>query len=147
VKGFDHAKPLTRGRFHDDPAANIGNAPGSEGFQARHLGCDIVGLDIQVNPARVIYLLHFDVEVFRSGFQASVQEFIGPGVGYRNQTERLGPERRCLIQVIGFTVYDQSPKLAFVHVLNLRGRSVDKLTQGQSIFKPKIVSPGIQTWR
>jgi len=135
VKGPDHAKPLTRGRLHYNPTANIGNSPGSEAFQACHFRPDIIGFDIQVNPARVVDFLHFYIQVFRPGFQAAVERLAGPWIGDGNQAERLGPECRSLVQIIRIAVDNKTTQLALVHHLDLPGFSTLQASAEEKILQ------------
>jgi len=68
--GLDNAEALPSRCFHDHPAVNPGDAPGTEFFQPRNLGLDIVGFNIQVYAAGVIYPLNLYFQVSGRSFQA-----------------------------------------------------------------------------
>jgi len=48
---LQHAKPLPGRRFHHPPPLDVGDLLGAQRLQPRHLGLDVVGLDVEVHPA------------------------------------------------------------------------------------------------
>src|ERR1700722_17658306 len=56
------AESLSGRGFHHPPVVHLLNFLRAERLEPAYFGLDIVGLDVEVNPARVLHFLHFDVE-------------------------------------------------------------------------------------
>ena len=71
--------------------------------------------DVQVHTARVLDLLHLDMEVIRGGVEEAVTRVFRAGRGLQRVTERLAPETGCLIEIVRMAVDDETGESALVH--------------------------------
>src|SRR5262245_48115355 len=88
----DDAEALTRRRLHHHPVAHRFNALGAEPFQPPDLGLDIVGLDVDVDAARVLDRLNLDVEAVVRARITGIARLPGLAAGARRHTESGAPE-------------------------------------------------------
>src|SRR5690606_13560880 len=58
---LDHAEAVASRRFHHDPGLHVLHALRAEFFEARDLGFDVVGLDVEVHAGRMLDALRLDV--------------------------------------------------------------------------------------
>ena len=58
----DHAEAVTGRRLHHHPGLDPGDLAGAEPLEPRHLGRDVVALDVEMDPRRVVDDLHLGVE-------------------------------------------------------------------------------------
>src|SRR6267142_3279546 len=110
-----HAKALARGRLHDPPRANLRNALRAQLLEPFHLSLDIIGLNVQVYATGVLNLLHFYVQIVGRRIEEPVTGVLGTGRLLQRVAQRLAPEARGLIDVIGTAVDDEPRESALVH--------------------------------
>ena len=102
--------------LHDPPAAYLLDPFCTESFESHDFGLDIVGFDIDMDPARVIDALQFDMGLVRCGCEQYVIPVVRIIGITRRVAEGLGPEFGGCVEVVGTTVDDQSAEPALVHI-------------------------------
>jgi hypothetical protein len=94
-----NAEALSGRRLHHDPSIQAVHDLGTELFQAAHLGCNVVGLNINVNATFMFDFLDLHDGFVGWRFQHAV---IAAATGVRQvywATERLRPEASRVIYV------------------------------------------------
>src|SRR5579872_6504843 len=109
------AEALPGGRFHHPPALDLGDPLGAQLLQPRDLGIDIVGLDVEMDPARMVHLLDLDIEFVGAGVENGVVLVLGVGRRPDLQAQSLAPETRGGFQILGPAIDDESAELAAMH--------------------------------
>src|SRR6185503_5098445 len=118
VLGPHDAEALAGRRLHDDPGLDLPEALRAELLEPADLGFDVVGLDIEVHAAVVVDRLHFDVHALVRDLQLDVAVAFLARQGLGRHAERLGPEARRAVQVVGAAVDDEARESALVHDLS-----------------------------
>src|SRR5271163_3299978 len=80
--------------LHHPPAVHLLNFLGAERLEPAYFGGDIVGLDVEVDPARVVDLLHFDIESMLHIGEPPVGGVLASRQFVRRHAERVAPEPR-----------------------------------------------------
>src|SRR6516165_7618114 len=111
-----HAEALPGGRFHHTPGLDRADSPRAEHLETAHLRLDVVGFDIEVHAAFVLYLLDLDVRLIGGGIQSAVQR-VRRGRGPNAKSERRRPEARRAVQIIAAAVDDEAREATLVHGL------------------------------
>ena len=111
----DHAKSLARWRFHDPPTLDLSDSPCSQGFESADFRFDVVGLDIEMNAARVLYRLDQDLDLVIRAFELPVARGVGFNEGLDGPAKRRRPEAGSALEVLRSAVDDDCSQAAPVH--------------------------------
>src|SRR5215468_977863 len=109
--GLDDAELLTGRRQHHPPGLDLLDALGAERLEARHLGLDVVGLDVEVDPALVVDALHHEQRLGRRGLERAVAVALA-GLDLEDLApEGAAPEVGGRLHVIGAAIDDEGAEL------------------------------------
>ena len=119
------AEALPGGRLHDAPRVHLADAPCTERLEPRHLGVDVVALDVQVHAARMVDPLHLDVQAAVGVPELHVLLAFLRGEAMHVHPQRLAPEVRGCGEVVGVAVDDEAREPARVHGASVRLTAVE----------------------
>src|SRR5262245_1200782 len=102
------AEPLAGRRLHDDPGLDLLETFRAELLEPPHLRLDVVGLDVEVHAAVVAHRLHFDVHALVRDLELHVAVAFLARQDLGRHAERLGPEARRAVEVVGAAVDDEA---------------------------------------
>src|SRR5688500_9843266 len=103
---LDDAEALPCRSFHHPPALHLRDATGTKLLESRDLGREIIRLDVDVHPARVIDGLHQYLYFARWSVQPPVVRVLGITKTRRRPAKRFCPELGSRIEVVGPTIDD-----------------------------------------
>ena len=111
-----HAEPVAAGGFQNPPVFHLLHSDCPQPLEAPDFGFKIVGLDVQMHPARVIYGLQLDVRPSFPRVEDNVVRIIRV-IGRANLVpQSLAPEEGLPIKVFCFAIDDQAAKAAAMHM-------------------------------
>ena len=143
--GADDAEAMAGGRLHDPPGADLAQALGAEGLEARDLGGDVVGLDVQVDPARVIDALDED-----DGLVGAVGEGGVVALGlYDGAPQRGAPEGSGGVEVAHLAIDPERTQTALVHAPHSNPSAVSasaSVSDSVSVSVSASVSASASAW-
>src|SRR3990170_6095126 len=90
--------------------------PWPERLKARDFRCHVVGLDVEVDPALVLHPLDLHDRLVGRGLQHPVVAARARMAGVDRSAQRLGPESRRGVDVVGLAVDQHGAKTGMVHV-------------------------------
>src|SRR5258708_1598642 len=109
---LDDAEALPGGRLHHPPGLDEGDARGAQRLEPLHLRLHVVGLDVEVDAARMRHFLHQELRLLRRGLQVQVDGIARGGDG---AAQRGAPEAAGLVEVVRLAVDDEGGEAALVH--------------------------------
>src|SRR5206468_5999321 len=101
--------------LHHHPALHTGEPASAKLLQAGDLRLDVVGFDVEMKAALMLYLLHLDVQVAGIRFQVHIDRLRRILLHLRRHPERLAPEIGRAFQIVGAAVDDETGKAAVMH--------------------------------
>jgi hypothetical protein len=111
----NNAKPLPCGGLHYYPTLQTVDHRSTQLFQAGHFSRNVIGLNIQVNPALVINPLNFNNGLVLRRFQHTVVAATARVIQVDRATQRLSPEAGSLVNIGGIAIDEQRTKSGMVH--------------------------------
>ncbi len=118
----DHAEEQPGRIPHDPPGTNLLHPGRPELFESRHLGVDIVGLDVEVDPRRRCDALNVELQSGRDLPHVGVVRV--DVVYFGLDAEGVRPEPRLPLEIGRRDVDQGGHQPAFVHVTNGNRESV-----------------------
>src|SRR5215467_10372547 len=97
----DNAKLLSSGGLHHDPALQSVHYPGSELLQARDLGGNVIGFDVEVNSALMLHTLNLNNRLVGRCVQHAVVAAGAWVIKIYRAAQCFGPESCGLIDIRG----------------------------------------------
>src|SRR5262245_38872296 len=102
----DDAESLARGRLHHNPPLQSGNDPSTQLLQAGDLGGKVVGLDVDVDAALVLYPLKLDDRLVGWRLEHHVVA-TGPRMGSVDRSPEGFRPKPCSLLDVGRIAVDQ----------------------------------------
>src|SRR5882724_12080051 len=112
----DDAEALTGGRLHHHPTLQAIDHRSAQLLQARHLGWDVVGLDVDVDAALMVHALDLDDGLVHRGLQHAVVAAAAGMLEVHRATQRLAPETGGRVNIGGPTVDQYRAETGMVHL-------------------------------
>jgi hypothetical protein len=112
---LDNAKPLSGGGLHHHPAFQAIHHLRSQSRQAGYLSWNIVGFDIDMDPALMLDTLNLDNGLIRGRFQHTVVSACPRVIGVYGATQRIGPKPGGRINIRCVAVNQNSAEAGVVH--------------------------------
>jgi hypothetical protein len=109
-------EPLAGRRAHDDPSLHALVDRRAEFLEAGDFGRDVVGLDIEVDAAFMLDTLDLDIDLVRLAREHDVVAAGAWMIRIHRTAQRLGPETRGRVDVIGLAVDLQAIEARTVHL-------------------------------
>jgi len=109
----DDAEAVLARRLHHGPAFHLLHHRRTQFLESAHLGVDIVGFDVDVNPARMLYPLQDDVGIGRISLNVDVKSSGSEFTWLAAQ--RSAPKFRLASEIVGLTIDDQRAQSTFMH--------------------------------
>src|SRR4030095_10837911 len=100
--------------LHHPPGVDFADALRAERLESLDLGLDVVGLDVEMDPARGRNCLNFDLELPARINELDVLPFLA-GEGANFQPERSAPELGRSGEIVCPAIDDEARASALVH--------------------------------
>ena len=112
----DDAEALAGGRAHHHPSLHARVDRRAEFFEPRDFGGDVVGLDVDMDPAFVVHALDLDADLLRRSLEHDVIAACAGMVRIYRPAQRLRPETRRCADIVHVAVDQYAVDSRTMHV-------------------------------